>query len=378
MADNPNKARFTSKVTVGSETILATEIFDLVITSELDHPDMCSVTLTQTGKDAHATKIKPTDDFVVKLGHENDKDDYAFAGELTHQEPIFSNTGKSGGSMVLRGLNAMHSLARGKRSCAYAKDDGVTDKDIIDQVLQRNSSLKLTADYGKEEPKIKYPHVYQHNQTDLEFIRHRASRLGFHTFVRDKKLIFHALDSTPSGLTLVLNLARQTNDEGGMKIALERFVPRVSTTSQVTKVIVRCFNPASRKELVCTAPQASGGSTTFAADDGKSAISDKYPDSVLTRTDIPFSSTEEGNAIAASLLRERKLGYVTAEGSIPGDARLKPGMVVELVTGDPQCDGKYFITYVRHSYRSAGEDARYMTDFRAQRDATEQPAAQQG
>ena len=373
MAENPNKARFVSKVTVGSELILQTEIFDLVITSELDHPDMCSITLTQTGKEAHGAKIKPTDDFTVKLGHENDDSDHAFAGELTHKEPIFSNTGKSGGSMVLRGLNAMHSLARGKRSCAYAKDDGVTDKDIIDQVLQRNSSLKLTADYGKDEPKIKYPHVYQHNQTDLEFIRHRASRLGFHTFVRDKKLIFHALDTTPSGLRLVLNLARQTSDQGGKDIALERFVPRMSTTSQVTRVVVRCFNPASRKELVCTAPQASGGATSFASHDGKSAISDKYPESTVTRTDIPFSSTEEGNAIAASLLRERKLGYVTAEGSVPGDPRIKPGMVVELVTGDPTCDGKYFITYARHSYRSAGEDARFMTDFRAQRDSTQQP-----
>ena len=371
---NRNAAMFYSEVTVGSEIILQTELFDLVITSELDHPDMCAITLSKVGAEAHSPKIKATDSFTVKLGHENDDMDFAFVGELTGIEPVFSNTGKAGGNVVIRGLTALHALSRGKRTCAYAKDDGVTDKDILDQVLQRNSALKLTADYGKEEPKIKYPHVYQHNQTDLEFIRHRASRTGRHVLVRDKKLLFHELDLTPSGLRLVLNLPRQTTDKGNRKIALERFAPSVSTASQVTQVQVRCFNPETRKELVGIAPAQSSGSQSFAAKDGKSAISEKYPDSVVVRTDIPFSSKEEGNAIAASILKERKLSYVQAAGSVPGDPRLKPGIVVEMLTGNPRCDGKYFLTWVRHSYRSAGEDARFMTDFRAKRDGTESDA----
>jgi len=374
-ADNPNKARFQSQVTVGSEQIAQTEIFDLVITSEVDHPDSIAITLTRDGATAHASKMKVTDDFKVKLTQVNDEQDWAFSGELSGVEPVFSPTGKSGGNLVIRGLNAMHALTRGKRSVAYTKgDDGVTDKDIIDQVLQRNSALKLTADYGGNEPTIKYPHVYQHNQTDLEFIRHRASRLGYWTLVRDKKLLFQKRPTTPSGMKLVLNAPRTPGDDAN-QIALERFVPRVSTAAQVTQVKVRCWNPETRKELIGIAPQ-SGSSQSLAANDGKSAISDKHPDSIVVRTDIPFSSLDEGNQIAASILNERQLGYVTAEGTVPGDPRLKPGLIVEMSTGNPICDGKYFITYVRHSYRTHGNETRFVTDFRAKRDATGQAQSQ--
>jgi hypothetical protein len=63
---------------------------------------------------------------------------------------------------------------------------------------------------------------------------------------------------------------------------------------------------------------------------------------------------------------------VQAVGSVPGDPRLKPGIVVEVQRGDTQFDGKYFLTSVRHRYRP-GDDHAYSTDFEAQRDAVEAP-----
>ena len=64
---------------------------------------------------------------------------------------------------------------------------------------------------------------------------------------------------------------------------------------------------------------------------------------------------------------------ITAEGSTPGDPRLKAGLVVTVSTGQKHYDGKYLITRVRHWYRRKSKRA-YTTDFYVQRDATDQSA----
>src|SRR5205823_3852185 len=90
--------------------------------------------------------------------------------------------------------------------------------------------------------KIKHDHVYQGNQTDLEFIRQRAARIDYEVVVDDTKLSFRK---------------RQTDRDSGIKLsftgqpaALLRFKPRLSTANQVSRVICRGWDPVRRKEIV--------------------------------------------------------------------------------------------------------------------------------
>jgi phage protein D len=263
----------------------------------------------------------------------------------------------------------MHGLSRGKRSKTYVN---MTDKDIVEQVLQGNSALKLTADFGKEPPTIKREHVYQANKTDLQFLLDLAVKTGRHMVVRDDKLLYQKRDTTDSGYTLKLVAARGSGDDNKV-ISLEDFVPRLSTAHQATQVICRTWDPKNRCELIGKSPKdSSGSSATLGSDSGGAAVQERYPDSVLVHWKTAFSSQEEGDEIAKAIHEERNLSYIEADGSTPGDPRLKPMMNVQIVTGNKQFDGKYYLTRVRHRYRS-GDRHPFQTDFHAKRDATENP-----
>ena len=57
----------------------------------------------------------------------------------------------------------------------------MTDSDIARRVAE---GLGLTADVGHERT---YPYVAQCNQTDLEFLRERAQRIGYEVIVRARR-----------------------------------------------------------------------------------------------------------------------------------------------------------------------------------------------
>ncbi len=156
-------------------------------------------------------------------------------------------------------------------------------------------------------------------------------------------------------------------------IAMNSFVPQLSTANQFSLVRVRSFKPAERVEIVRTYPKSSDQALYGSGDTGPTSSKEKHPDAPFVRVDIPFDTEEEGDALAKSIAMERMLNYITAEGSTPGDPRLKAGLVVTVSTGQTHYDGKYLITRVRHWFRRKSKHP-YTTDFHAQRDATDQSA----
>lgn len=369
------KTAFRAKIKIGSVDIPFVDIMDVSIVSELNLPDAFTLTLgaAESVRKDILPKLKLQDKIDAKLWYEGDKEDVAFIGELVRIEPLASNRGASGGQTVLRGYNAMQGLARGKRSTTYLN---MTDKEIVEQVLKRNGPLKLTGDFGKEPPTIKYEHVYQNNKTDMQFILDRAQRTGYFVLVRDDKLLYQKRQSTPSGLKLKTAAARDQGDDKKV-ISLESFVPRQSTAHQVTEVHCRTWNPRTRKELIGKAPKSQGGGAQLGSETGKSAIEERYPDSIMVHWKTAFDCQEDGDAIAAAILDERMLSYVTADGTVPGDARIKPGLVVEVKNDNPTYDGKYFVTRVLHRYRY-GDAHRFESDFHAKRDAVDKASGGQG
>jgi hypothetical protein len=379
--------KFNAEVKLGSSqgksqtperTIDNKYISDLVVTSTLDYPDTCALTLTKNGADALGPSMALADPLSVKLSHGDADNDMAFVGEVTGLEPTYGGRSQRSGTLVVRGLNALHRLSRGKRTYAYSSDEGkLTDEGIINEMLQQRyptlegvfADPNNPSNTNTKPPEVNYYRVFQHNQTDLEFLRLRAARIGCYFLVRDKKLMFWRRDSAESGFKLHAGdyKGRESTD-----MSLEYFNPRVSTANQVMQVMVRSFIPAERRYLKCTAPGDGVSIKSLGELSGVDVSKDAYKASVVVRVNVPFSTKEEGDALALSILNERLLDHVRAEGQIAGDARLKPGMVVEVTMGgNPRYDGYYFITSVRHSYH--GGNHPFTTEFHACRDAIAKP-----
>jgi uncharacterized protein len=325
-------------------------VHDVLVEADLDQPDHAIVTLANLST-KHSEDVTEGDDLEIKLGFVDGKEQgTVFKGEVVGIEPIYASN--SPARVHIRGYNQLHRLMRGKKSVTYTK---VTDKDIVDKLCQQYG---LTADYGDAAPSTKYDHVYQHNLTDLEFIRMRAARLGFEVAVQDKKLFFRKRVDADSGIKLVIGVPGDS--------ALERFMPRLSTAQQVSEVKVFGWDPVKKEEIVGSAkPQSS----KLGDKHGSGVANAKHKDVLQVMHESPVSSKEEADNIAKSILNDRMMEFITGDGVCRGNPDLKPGIIVTINVQDKRFDGKYHVTSVRHRYIHAGAAGGYRTEFKFRRDA---------
>lgn len=336
-------------VKLNGKDVPGNEVHDILVEADLDQPDHTIVTLSNIST-KYSEQVNEGDDLEVKLGFVGDKDpSTVFKGEVVGIEPIYATNAPA--RVHIRGYNQLHRLMRGKKSVTYTK---VTDKDIVDKLCQQYG---LSADYGDSPPQTKYDHVYQHNLTDLEFLRARAARLGFEVLVDDKKLYFRKRVDRDSGIKLVFGVS------GG---ALEKFLPRLSTAQQVSEVKVYGWDPVKKEEIVGDAkPQSS----KLGDKHGSAVANSKHSNVLQVVHESPVSSKEEADNIAKSILNDRMMEFITGDGVCRGDPELKPGIIITINVQDKRFDGKYHVTSIRHRYVHAGSSGGFRTEFKFRRDA---------
>jgi uncharacterized protein len=339
-----------AKVKIGSVDIELDEVHDLLVDCDLDTPDMAAVTLSNQSTQ-WSSKTKVGDTLEIKAGLTNGNEpNYVFKGEVTGIEPSFISGGAA--RVVVRGLNRLHRLARGKESKTYAK---MSDADIIKKICgDNNLTPKVSGSVN-----TKYDHIYQHNQTNLEFIRLRAARIGYEIFVDDKDLHFRKRDlSKDSGITLDFGVSGTT--------VLEKFLPRLSTANQVTEVEVRGWDPHKKESIV---GKATSAATKLGDKDGSAAAKDPFGKKLYFDVDVPIFEKEQADNLAKSILEDKLMSYITGEGTAKGIPNLKPGVVITVNVGCERFNGKYYVTAVRHRYLHEGPDHGFRTHFRVRRNA---------
>jgi uncharacterized protein len=212
---------------------------------------------------------------------------------------------------------------------------------------------------------ITYKHVYQHNLTDLEFIRMRAARIGAHVWCVDKEVFVQKpeLDKGPIATVKV-------GDSG--QDAVRSFTPRLSSAAIVNKVTVKGWNP-EKKELI------TGNATLQTSKLGKEHSgkgSGTMGNEETFTVDHPIWSPEEATALAKARLQDLALSYITGECEVAGDAKYELGKIVQVISNpedtgkDDPFNGNYYVMGVTHKYTvPRNKDGGYSTILRLARDA---------
>ncbi len=354
-------------ILVNGTEIPDADVLGFVVDLDLDQPGMCVVTLRNLSHDFN-DKYKLGTSVEVKVGGATrDNADGSgdggkatiFKGELVGMEPSYRQGGQS--RFSLRAYDKLHRLLRGRKSKTYVKQ---TDQDIASAISGLHG---LSAQCGSA-PKIKHEHVYQHNQTDLEFLRVRAKRLGYSIWCEDTKMFFDApkLDKD-SGLEFVLGV------QAAGKRKLKAFAGRMSNAHVMKKVTVRGWDPEKKAEIV---GEESAKSSPLGSKNAASTLTD-FGEVATFMVDYPIFSVEEAKAIAKSKLDEAGLGFLTAEAEAHGDNKVKPGIVVKVTvnekTANDRFNGKYLVQGCTHRIHpgggSGGEGEGYTVIMRLVRDA---------
>lgn len=348
MAASANAAAQNVDVLIDGNEVPDSDFTSYTVERDMNQPDMAVIVLSNHG-DVHTTSSKLGASVEIKVGKDGVS---VFKGEIVGVEPTYR--GGETKKLTIRALNKMQRLLRKKKSKTFTNK---TDQQIINEVC---GDAGLTLDW-KHEKTVTYKHVYQHNLTDLEFIRMRAARMGCYVWCIDTKLYVQEPDlSKTSGVKLSL-------DKDG---ELRAFMPRMSSAGVVKKVTVKGWNPET-KELISGDASVSGsklGSQTSCAGSGDLGNEETFT------VDQPIWSAEEATILAKARLRDANLSFITGECEITGNPKLELGSVVEIeanaMDNDDPFNGKYYVMGICHRHSmTKSKDGGFVSIIKFARDA---------
>jgi phage protein D len=109
----------------------------------------------------------------------------------------------------------------------------MTDSDIVKKIIQEVGIKAGTIDASG----VAHDYAFQENQTNMEFLRQRADRIGFELFLQDGKLNFRKPKADSKKLTLT------------WLTDLRSFRVRVTSAEQVKEVEVRAWDYKEKEQL---------------------------------------------------------------------------------------------------------------------------------
>jgi phage protein D/phage baseplate assembly protein gpV len=252
-------------------------------------------------------------------------------GEITALEPQYGEGMIA--ELLIRGYDKSHRLYRESKSKAFLN---IKDSDLAGQIAG-NAGLSSQIDATT----TIYEHLYQHNQTDLEFLMQRAWRIGYECFVADGKLYFRKppAGSASSSLTWGDNLLS--------------FRIRASLAEQVDEVIVKGWDPSSMQPIV---GRSSSGQLYPQIGDSKDGAqwANSFGQGKVVIVNQPVVSQPEADALAAARLDEISGAFIDAEGVAYRSPEIKAGQWVRIEALGPRFSGSYLVTSATHLFSPEG------------------------
>jgi len=293
--------------------------------------------LLQIGK---SVKIGFTATTTAHKDFSSDNEGDLIEGEITAIETHF--TEKSQAPIIVRGYDTMHLLHRGHHNRSF---QNVTDMDIVKKIAEEVGLKTGTLDPSGEP----HDYVFQQNQTNMEFLRERANRIGFELFNQDGKLHFR---KPKAGETLNLKWLKDVSS----------FRVRMTSAEQVKEVEVRAWDYAEKRAIVATKQTQSSAVITKTENGEGSKTSTKFggkpPKPKRIVVDQPVFKPKEADQIAQAVCDEIGGQFICADANAEGNPRIRPGRVVEIKELGTY-SGKYYVTETRHVYH----ERVYRTDF---------------
>ncbi|MGZ4643246.1 MAG: phage late control D family protein [Blastococcus sp.] len=325
---------------------IAADVIGVSAAQDVDLPGMFTVRLIDWSPDRQATTwsngppFEPGAPVEVLLGYVGALTS-VLTGEITGLE--LEIDGDQPPTLLVRGYDRRHRLMRGQLTRSFV---GVTDSDIAHRIgTERGLAVRATATTGR------VAHVFQHNQTDLEFLTQRARRIGYEVGIDDRTLLFQPR-RRPQVATALLR----------RDVDLVSFAPRLTTMGQTGGVAVQGWDP-SRPDRQLRA--VTGADDAAASGRGPAAVRTAGALGVGNRTLVrPLADRAEAETLAGALAESTQPWRITGPGTCIGRPDVRAGSLVRIEGLGDRFSGDYAVTSATHTFSpSAG----YRTDFCVER-----------
>lgn len=310
------------------------DLLECIVENSLHLPDVCTIRIHDA--EFHwldAPTFQEGVSVVVQMGFGRGGLRSVFHGEITGLELDLSAHHVP--TMVVRCYDRSHRLHRGKQSRAFV--------DVSDSDLAQKIGRELGFDVDADPTGQVHEWVMQKNQTNWEFLVDRARRNGYRLYLEGTKSLKFKKAGDAAEDTVVI--------EWGLD--LRSFRPRTSVSQQVNQVVVRGWDPKTKREIVGTSKAPQTLPEVGELRNGGEVAKKAFGPAKMVVVGKPVHSQNEAEALAQSVCDQIAGDYLQADGLCDGKPELMPGKAVEIKNIGKRFGGKYYVTSTTHIYSSA-------------------------
>lgn len=280
------------------------------------------------------------EDVEIRLGYAGEAGKSSqplITGRITALNPSFPSSGTP--SLSVQGLDHTFLL---QKSIA-GKNKTYLDKSYTDVVKEIAKAGNLGG-AKIEQIAIKPCETIVQNadESDYDFVKRLAERIGYEFFVRNKEIYFRKpMDGTEEVLSL----------SWGREIL--SFSPRMSTAKVVSKFTVRGHNQKDpSKPIVGVATLSDLGFKEPGARSGAESAGSEQ--SEANKSDIPVCSEEDAKNLARAFLQKANNSLIEGSCECIGIPETRAGTNVKIEGVGKRFSGRYYIKSVKHSIGDGG------------------------
>lgn len=251
---------------------------------------------------------------------------------------IETEYGAHGTLAVVRGYDRSHRLAAGRKSKTFL------NAKYSDIATQLASASGLTPDVDESEGT--HDHVFQANQSDLDFLYALARQIGYDCRVDGENLLFKRPVESSSGPAEGEALGTNPTALVWGDDLLD-FRARMSAVAQVSRVEVRGWDPATKKEIVGTA-QATATNADLPMKPAD--LAEKVGGQTHVVVDRGAGTQQDADQMAAAFAAAIGSAAFEATAIATGSPDLKSGTAVSIGGVDPALAGKWVVSGSRHEF----------------------------
>jgi len=241
--------------------------------------------------------------------------------------------------VTVRGYDTAYRMHRERKSRTFLN---VSDADLVRKIAQEYGFSPRPGPASTI-----HAHIFQDNQTDWEFLRTRAYRIGYELFVRDRVLYFRKPASTG------------TTPEVEFYLSLLRLRLRLSAPSQVSQVQVKGWDPKTKREVVGQASTATQKPSIGESRTG-SAMAQTLGTGKYLVSDPGATTQAQATQLAQSIFDDISGEFIHLEGTCLGDPAIKPGQSIKINKVGKRFSGQYYVSGATHKITP---DEGFLTHF---------------
>ncbi len=313
---------------------LAEDVREVVVDQGADRADLFTIALANDGNRwSDSPTLKVGTPIKISLGYEETGTTLVLDGEVTALQATYPRRGPS--TLRVQGYTRYHRLKRTRFTRSWP------DRSKLSDIAKKIAQEVGLAD-GVEDSGLLIETVYQHNQTNLQFLLELARRIDFEVFASEGKLYFRRA-----------RLDRAKVETFKWKENLISFRPRIVLSRMPTTVKVLSWDPLRKVPVPGGAGPGAEGPAM-----GGTATGPKLSEALgQARQQVVFETIRkdpEARALAEAVLKRATRGTVKAEAVCQGSPAIQPGMVVEMDQVGPEFGGPYYVERAVHALLPAG------------------------